>query len=57
MLSVARSTATRLKADGSGLGNLVLAGDWTHSEWNAGCIETAVTTGLNAAAAVSAARP
>lgn len=57
VLSVARSTATRLKADGSGLNNLLLAGDWTHSDWNAGCIETAVTTGLNAAAAVRAAQP
>jgi len=54
VLSVAGSTATRLPADGSGLANLVLAGDWTHSDWNAGCIEAAVTTGINAARAVRA---
>ena len=55
VLSVAGSTATRLKADGSGVGNLILTGDWTHSDWNAGCIEAAATTGLNAANAVAAA--
>jgi uncharacterized protein with NAD-binding domain and iron-sulfur cluster len=54
VLSVAGSTATRLTAGGSNLSNLVLAGDWTHSDWNAGCIETAVDTGINAANAVQA---
>jgi uncharacterized protein with NAD-binding domain and iron-sulfur cluster len=49
VLSVAGSTATRLSADGSGLDNLVLAGDWTLGRWNAGCIEAATTSGLNAA--------
>jgi uncharacterized protein with NAD-binding domain and iron-sulfur cluster len=52
VLSVANSTATRLAADGSGLGNLILAGDWTLSSWNAGCIEAAVNTGINAASAI-----
>ncbi len=55
VLSVANSTATRLPADGSGLDNLILTGDWTHSGWNAGCIESAVDTGVNAAVAVIAA--
>ena len=54
VLSVAGSTASRLKAGGSGLANLILAGDWTHSDWNAGCIEAAVASGTNAAAAVAA---
>lgn len=52
VLSVAGSTATRLPADGSGLANLVLAGDWTLGRWNAGCIEAAATSGLKAADAV-----
>ncbi len=52
VLSVAGSTATRLKADGSGLANLVLAGDWTHGKWNAGCIEAATLSGLAAAQAL-----
>lgn len=54
VLSVAGSTATRLAADGSGLTNLVLAGDWTHGQWNAGCIEAATQSGLSAAQAVRA---
>ena len=52
VLSVAGSTAARLPADGSGLPNLVLAGDWTHGKWNAGCIEAAVESGTAAAKAV-----
>jgi uncharacterized protein with NAD-binding domain and iron-sulfur cluster len=55
VLSVANSTVTRLTADGSGLGNLILTGDWTRSAWNAGCIESAVSTGVNAASAIGAA--
>lgn len=52
VLSVAGSTATRLAADGSGLANLVLAGDWTNGKWNAGCIEAATASGLAAAQAL-----
>jgi uncharacterized protein with NAD-binding domain and iron-sulfur cluster len=39
----------RLRADESGYDNLVLAGDWTDSGMNAGCIEAAVMSGLQAA--------
>jgi uncharacterized protein with NAD-binding domain and iron-sulfur cluster len=39
----------RLRADESGFGNLVLAGDWTNCGLNAGCIEAAVLSGLQAA--------
>jgi Flavin containing amine oxidoreductase len=39
----------RLRVDESGLGNLVLAGDWTNCGLNAGCIEAAVLSGLEAA--------
>lgn len=42
----------RLRADESGFGNLVLAGDWTNCGLNAGCIEAAVLSGLQAANAI-----
>ena len=53
VLSVKGSTRPRLAADQSGLANLFLCGDWTRSEWNAGCVETAVITGRNAARALA----
>jgi uncharacterized protein with NAD-binding domain and iron-sulfur cluster len=43
----------RLPADGSGYENLFLAGDWIDCGLNAGCIEAAVLSGLEAANAVS----
>ena len=42
----------RLRSDESGYDNLFLAGDWTDSGLNAGCIEAAVVSGLQAANAV-----
>lgn len=42
----------RLRADGSGLLNLFLAGDWVDSGLNAGCIEAAVLAGIQAANAI-----
>jgi uncharacterized protein with NAD-binding domain and iron-sulfur cluster len=42
----------RLRADASGYANLYLAGDWTDNGLNAGCIEAAVLSGLQAANAV-----
>jgi uncharacterized protein with NAD-binding domain and iron-sulfur cluster len=42
----------RLRPDESGYDNLVLAGDWTDSGLNAGCIEAATLSGLQAANAV-----
>jgi uncharacterized protein with NAD-binding domain and iron-sulfur cluster len=39
----------RLRPDESGYDNLFLAGDWTDSGLNAGCIEAAVVSGLQAA--------
>ncbi len=42
----------RLRSDESGYDNLVLAGDWTDSGMNAGCIEAAVMSGLQAANAL-----
>ena len=39
----------RLRPDESGYDNLVLAGDWTDHGLNAGCIEAATLSGLQAA--------
>jgi uncharacterized protein with NAD-binding domain and iron-sulfur cluster len=44
--------AYRLRPDESGYDNLVLAGDWTDNGLNAGCIEAATLSGLQAANAV-----
>ncbi len=46
--SVPGSERHRLRPDESGYDNLVLAGDWTDSGINAGCIEAAVMSGLQA---------
>lgn len=42
----------RLRPDGSGYANMVLAGDWTDCGYNVGCIESAVLSGLQAANAL-----
>ncbi|MBI3213956.1 MAG: FAD-dependent oxidoreductase [Mycobacterium sp.] len=47
--SVPGSDKYRLRVDESGYENLVLAGDWTDCGMNAGCIEAAVMSGLQAA--------
>ncbi len=52
VLSVAGSTKYRLRANESGLGNVVLAGDWTHNGFNAGCVEAAAMSGIQAANAI-----
>jgi uncharacterized protein with NAD-binding domain and iron-sulfur cluster len=46
----------RLRADQSGVDNLALAGDWTNCGLNAGCLEAAVMSGLQAANVVSGER-
>ena len=50
--SVAGSDRFRLRPDESGFDNLFLAGDWTDCGLNAGCIEAATISGLQAANAV-----
>jgi uncharacterized protein with NAD-binding domain and iron-sulfur cluster len=50
--SVPGSDKYRLRSDESGYDNLVLAGDWTDSGINAGCVEAAVMSGLQAANAL-----
>ena len=52
--AVAGSTRFRLKSDGSGFSNLILAGDWIRNGFNSpGCIESAVISGKQAARVVS----
>jgi uncharacterized protein with NAD-binding domain and iron-sulfur cluster len=50
--SLAGTDHFRLRPDESGYDNLFLAGDWTDCGLNAGCIEAAVLSGLQAANAV-----
>jgi uncharacterized protein with NAD-binding domain and iron-sulfur cluster len=47
----------RLQPGESGYGNLVLAGDWTWSGLNAGCVEAATMSGLLAARAIMGSGP
>ena len=51
--SVPGSTRHRMTADGSGIDNLFLAGDWLRTGINAGCVEAAAMGGLQAARAIS----
>jgi uncharacterized protein with NAD-binding domain and iron-sulfur cluster len=51
--SLPGSDPYRLRADGSGFDNLFLAGDWIDSGLNAGCIEAATLSGLQAANAIN----
>jgi uncharacterized protein with NAD-binding domain and iron-sulfur cluster len=54
VLSLPGTGRYRLRADESGYDNLALAGDWIDSGLNAGCIEAAVVSGMQAANAVLA---
>src|SRR5262249_25558958 len=49
VLSVAGSTEARLRADAMPAANLYVAGDWTLNGLNAGCVEAAVMSGMQAA--------
>ena len=51
--SPAGSTKYRLRPDQSGCKNLFLAGDWTRTPFNAGCIEAATMSGIAAARALT----
>ena len=53
VLSVPGSTAHRLRSGKSGFENLYLAGDWTHNGLNAGCVESAVLSGMQASRAIA----
>ena len=52
VLSIPGTDSYRLRPDEGGYDNLVLAGDWTDSGLNSGCIEAAVLSGLQAANAI-----
>lgn len=52
VLSVAGSQKHRLRPDESGFDRLVLAGDWTRTTYDLGCIESATMSGLQAARAL-----
>ena len=51
-LTLPGSTPHRLRPGGSGLENLVLAGDWTHTGFDVGAVEAAVMSGRQAARAL-----
>lgn len=51
--SVTGSLFSRMTADGSGIDNLSLAGDWVRTGINAGCVESAVMAGRAAAGAIA----
>jgi uncharacterized protein with NAD-binding domain and iron-sulfur cluster len=53
VLTPAGSVAHRLRADQSGFANLALAGDWTRNGIDGGSVEAAVTSGMQAARAIS----
>lgn len=57
VLSAPGSTTARLRSDRSGFANLWLAGDWTYTGINAGCVEAAAMSGLRAAAGLRGERP
>jgi uncharacterized protein with NAD-binding domain and iron-sulfur cluster len=52
VLSLPGSTQYRLRANESGLDNVVLAGDWTNNGFNAGCVEAATMSGIQASNAI-----
>ena len=53
VLSVVGSTKYRLKAGGSGVANLFLAGSWVDNGFNLSCVEAAVMSGMQASRAIS----
>jgi uncharacterized protein with NAD-binding domain and iron-sulfur cluster len=53
VLTRAGSVRYRLAADESGFSNLKLAGDWTRNGIDGGSVEAAVTSGMQAARAIS----
>jgi uncharacterized protein with NAD-binding domain and iron-sulfur cluster len=57
VLSTPNSIRYRLRPDESDFDNLFLAGDWTRTTFNAGCVEAAVESGLRAAQAIHGGRP
>jgi uncharacterized protein with NAD-binding domain and iron-sulfur cluster len=52
VLSVKGSTRYRMRSYESGFDNLFLAGDWTYTSINAGCVEAATISALQASRAI-----
>jgi uncharacterized protein with NAD-binding domain and iron-sulfur cluster len=52
VLTLPGTNQYRLRSDQSGFANLYLAGDWTRTPFNAGCVEAAVISGLMASRAI-----
>jgi len=52
VLSPKGANRCRLPSDASGFDNLVLAGDWTRTAINAGCVEATVISGMSASRAL-----
>jgi hypothetical protein len=52
VLSVPGTARYRLANGDTGVRNLIVAGDWTRTDWNIGCIEAAALSGLGAARSV-----
>lgn len=52
VLTVPGTNKYRLRSDDSGFSNLYLAGDWTRTPFNAGCVEAAVISGMMASQAI-----
>ena len=48
VMSVAHSSAARLKANASGFDNLLITGDWIDNGFNAGCVEASAMAGIEA---------
>jgi uncharacterized protein with NAD-binding domain and iron-sulfur cluster len=57
VLTPAGSVEHRLPSDDSGFENLTLAGDWTRNGIDGGCVEAAVISGIEAAAALTGEKP
>jgi hypothetical protein len=53
VLTLPGTTKFRLKPDKSGFKNLTLTGDWTHNQFNVGCVEATVMSGRLASQAIS----
>ena len=53
VLSQPGATALRLGQAESGVGGLILCGDWTRTDMNCGCVEAATSSGMLAARAIS----
>jgi uncharacterized protein with NAD-binding domain and iron-sulfur cluster len=55
--TLAGSVQYRLSPASAVFGNLYLAGDWTRTRFSGGCFESAIESGMLAAAAISGERP